>query len=332
ALASLPLGALRLPPETVQALSRVGLRAVGELAALPRAPLARRFGPDVVQRLDQAFGRVREPISPQQPPAQFRARIAFAEAIGRREDIEEAVRRLLRPLMAELEDAGKGVRRLDLVAYRVDGGCQRVGIGTAAPSRSAPHLFRLLAEHFEHIDPGFGIEVLALEAAAIDPLEPQQLGAGGIGLGDLIDRLQNRLGPDRVVSLLPADSHVPEHAVVVRPADAAVVAQGGSWRGGDWPASNWPERGERPLALLAAPERIEAEPAEAAAEPPQRFTWRRVMREVVRAEGPERIAPEWWRMSGTQRTRDYWRIEDAAGRRYWVYRDVAGWYLQGLFA
>ena len=324
ALAPLPLGALRLPPETVQALSRVGVRSVGELAALPRAPLALRFGSEVVERLDQAFGRLKEPISPRRPPAQFRVRLAFAEAISRREDIEEAVRRLLRPLVTELEEAGHGVRRLELVAYRVDGGCQRLGIGTAAPNRSAPHLFRLLAEHFDRIDPGFGIEVLALEAAAVDPMVAQQLGVGGnsITLGDLIDRLQNRLGRDRVVSLLPADSHVPEHAVVVRPADPAAVAR----------SNPWPDRGERPIALLAAPERIEAEPTEATAEPPQRFTWRRVMREIASAEGPERIAPEWWRTSGSQRTRDYWRIEDTAGRRYWIYRDAAGWYLQGLFA
>lgn len=326
ALAPLSLAALRLTPETVQALSRVGVRAVGELAALPRAPLALRFGAAVVERLDQAFGRVKEPISPRRPPAAFRVRLAFAEAIGRREDIEEAVRRLLRLLAAELEDAGRGVRRLDLVVYGVDSSCQRIGIGTAAPSRSVPHLFRLLAEHFERIDPGFGIEVLALEAAVVDPLVPQQLGqqlgmgSASISLVDLIDRLQNRLGPDRVVSLLSADSHVPERAVVVSPA----AATGGG--------RDWPERGERPIALLAAPERIETEPAEAMAEPPQRFTWRRGWRDVVRAEGPERIAPEWWRTTGTQRTRDYWRLEDATGRRYWVYRDAAGWYLQGLFA
>lgn len=325
ALAPLPLGALRLMPETVQALSRVGIRAISDLAALPRAPLALRFGAEVVERLDQAYGRAREPISPRQAPAQFRVRLAFAEAISRREDIEAAVHRLLRPLVADLEDAGKGLRRLDLVAYRVDGGCQRIGIGTAAPSRSIPHLFRLLAEHFDRIDPGFGIEVLALEAVAVDPMVPQQLGVGGNGvsLGDLIDRLQNRLGRDRVVSLLPADSHMPEHAVVVRPADPATVAKGSGF---------WPERGQRPIALLAAPERIEAEPPEAAAEPPRRFTWRRMVREVAKAEGPERIAPEWWRITGTQRTRDYWRIEDSAGRRYWIYRDAAGWYLQGLFA
>lgn len=320
-LANLPVAALRLDSGTVQALSRVGVRRIGELACLPRAPLALRFGAETLRRLDQAFGRAAEPISPQRAPAQFRVRLAFAEPVARREDIETATRHLLEALTRELEDVAQGVRQLDLVIYRVDGDCRRIRIGTATPNRTVAHLLRLLREHFDRIDPGFGIEVMALEAHGVQPMIPQQgMGEEEGALDTLVDRLRNHLGPREAVNLIPVDSHVPERALAILPA-------------GRPGSSNvaWPSRSERPVALLAAPERIEAaagEPEEA----PGWFIWRRVVRTIIDAEGPERIAPEWWRLPPGMETRDYWRLTDTTGRRYWLYRDPAGWYLQGLFA
>ncbi len=320
ALARLPVAALRLDGETVQALSRVGVRRIADLAALPRAPLALRFGAQTLRRLDQAFGRVAEPISPRKEPAQFRVRLAFAEPVARLEDIEMATRRLLEALVGELEAVGQGVRQLDLVVYRVDGDCRRVCIGTAAPNRTVPHLFRLLKEHFDRIDPGFGIEVMGLEAHAVQPMTLQREAEGEEAFEDLLDRLRNHLGSRTTVNLIAVDSHVPERAVTVMP--AARPGSGGAV---------WPVRSERPIALLVAPEQIEAAMSEPE-DPPDWFIWRRVVRTVVEAEGPERIAPEWWRLPPGMQMRDYWRLTDAAGRRYWLYRDQAGWYLQGLFA
>lgn len=321
ALANLPVAALRLDEGTVQALSRVGVRRIGELARLPRAPLALRFGAGTLRRLDQAFGRAAEPISPQREPAQFRVRLAFAEPVARREDIEMATRHLLEALTKELEDVGHGVRQLDLVIYRVDGDCRRIRIGTATPNRTVAHLLRLLREHFDRIDPGFGIEVMALEAHGVQPMTPQQgMGEEEGVLDALVDRLRNHLSPREAVNLIPVDSHVPERALAILPAER--------------PGSSsvaWPSRGERPVSLLLAPERVEA-PAGEPAEAPCWFIWRRVVRTIVEAEGPERIAPEWWRLPPGMETRDYWRLTDAMGRRYWLYRDPAGWYLQGLLA
>ena len=115
----------------------------------------------------------------------------------------------------------------------------------------------------------------------------------------------------------------------------------------DWSAWSPQEQGEaplRPLRLLDPPERVEAL-AEIPDGPPVRFRWRRVLHAVRKAEGPERIAPEWWRVRddgshAAALTRDYFRIEDEAGRRFWLYREglfgretaAPRWYLHGLFA
>lgn len=110
-------------------------------------------------------------------------------------------------------------------------------------------------------------------------------------------------------------------------------------------AALWPERGAgvaplRPLRLFDPPQPIEALAA-TPDEPPASFKWRRVWRKVARAEGPERIAPEWWRGEDARApTRDYYRIEDEEGRRYWVFReglyedrnDHPRWRLHGVFA
>ncbi len=319
ALAGLPVAALRLDPETVKGLSRVGVRRIRDLASLPRPPLALRFGSDTLRRLDQAFGRVSEPISPQREPARYRVRLSFAEPVARREDIDAAAAYLLEALRRELETAGQGIRRLNLVAYRVDGDCRRVAIGTSAPTRNTSHLLRLLREPVECIDPGFGIEVMALEAQSVQPMVSQQRANEAEELDGLVDRLRNHLGVRETAILLPVDSHVPERAAAILPPGRPESS-----------SAAWPGRGERPLALLAAPERIEAAASEPHAPPPW-FVWRRVVRTIVEAEGPERIEPEWWRLPPGMGRRDYWRLTDAVGRRYWTYRDPAGWYLQGVF-
>ncbi|HET8727794.1 MAG TPA: DNA polymerase Y family protein, partial [Alphaproteobacteria bacterium] len=204
ALASLPVAALRLSAETVAALHRVGLRRIGDLEDLPRAPLAARFGARVPERLDQAFGRAAEPISPRRPPAPWRCRLTFPEPVGRREDLDEAARRLIGRLTARLEREEQGARRLWLTFYRVDGGFQRLAVGTSRPARDPRHLARLFAEPLGTTDPGFGVETMMLEATS-EPLGARQLALGhevsgtGDDLARLVDRLQNRLGRGSVV-------------------------------------------------------------------------------------------------------------------------------------
>lgn len=334
ALAPLPLAALRLAPEVVRGLRRLGVTRVAELAAMPRAPLARRFGADTLARLDQAFGRVPEPIAPAAPAAAVAERLAFAGPILTAEAFEAAIARLLPPVCAALARAGEGARRLDLLFERTDGGTQVIGIGTARPVREAAHLARLFAGRIGLVDPGPGVEAMRLAVTLAEPMPPVQL-AGGPGghhvegdAGTLVDVLVNRFGPARVYRCAPVESDVPERSVRRLSALAAPAGAG------------WPAGLPRPVRLLDPPQRVEAMSL-LPDQPPVAFTWRRLRRRIRRADGPERIHGEWWRRDAeTVAVRDYWVVEDEAGRRYWLFRRGDGadpasgdlsWFLHGLF-
>jgi len=336
ALAPLPLAALRLGDDALAAARRLGLETVGRLVAMPRAPLQRRFGPVLLTRLDQALGRVAEPIDPivpQEPPA---VSLAFVEPIATAEAIAEAAAEAVRRLAARLERAGLGARRLVLVCERVDGAEQSQYVGTVRATRDRAHLGRLLGARIERIEPGFGIERMRLVAARVEPLGPRPVDLALTGalagespppdLAFLIDRLAGRLGARRLYRLGAVESDVPERSLCrLAPFDAAP----------GWP--DWP----RPARLLVPPERIEGVVALLPDQPPRRFTWRGRSYRVARADGPERIYGEWWRRAAeADAVRDYFRVEDEAGQRFWLFRrgDGAdprtgdlGWHLQGVF-
>ena len=332
-LAPLPVAGLRLPPPTCEGLQRVGLRRIGDLMALPRAPLAARFGQATLGRLDQALGLSDEPISPRRPVPPLHVRMAFAEPVGRAEDIAAAVQRLLHDLCTHLKRAHEGARRLELVLHRIDGSRTGAAVGTSRPVHDPGHLERLFREKLGRLDSGFGVEVMALAATALAPLAPTQMDLENHtrddGVDRLVDRLGNRFGPEGVLRLLPRASHIPERAC--REASALAAAP---------PPGDWPSR-PRPIHLLPWPEPIEAM-APLPDHPPVMFRWRRARHRVARADGPERIAPEWW-IDGApppeEGVRDYYRVEDTVGQRFWLFRqglyrpDVAPrWYLHGFFA
>ncbi len=343
AIAGLPVAGLRLPEETVAALHRVGLRRIGDLYALPRAPLAARFGPLLLRRLDMALDRLFEPVSPRLPVPPYRVRLAFPEPVGRPEDIALAARRLIEALCTRLERERLGVRRLELTLYGVDGRIRRAAAGTSRPVRDPDHLLRLLREPLAAVDLDGGTEVAILTAPRTEPLAPLQLRLGRDGadaaadpaaLGLLIDRLSARLGQRNVVRQMLHESHIPERAVRLLPALRA-----SSPAGRPWPAAR-----PRPVRLLSRPEPIEAVALLPDA-PPALFSWRRIAHRVRRADGPERIAPEWWRdgpdLPAAARTRDYYCLEDTGGRRFWIFREGLylpeaqirpGWFLHGVFA
>ncbi|HUC60790.1 MAG TPA: DNA polymerase Y family protein [Alphaproteobacteria bacterium] len=340
ALAPLPVAGLRLPADTVAGLQRMGLGRIGDLYRMPRGPLARRFGPMLAARLDQALGTAAEPISLETPRAHWRLHLPLAEPIARREDIVLGLERLMGDLCLRLADERMGARRLELALYRVDASVARVAVGTSAPARVAKHLLRLFAEKLDGLDAGFGVDLMILAAPEVETLAPSQIELAGTGrvapsaeLGPLVDRLANRLGAERVFRLAPVESHWPERA-------AKRVAALGTLE------TSWPRRQARPLRLFAPPEPIIAT-APVPDDPPVQFTWRKRLHRVRAAEGPERIAIEWWRPEALGRrgsddryeTRDYYRVEDEAGVRFWLYRAGAyrparrpSWYLHGLFA
>ncbi|MCQ8242539.1 Y-family DNA polymerase [Rhizosaccharibacter radicis] len=335
ALAMLPVSALRLDPEHGITLRRLGLDLIGQLVTAPRGPLARRFGPALLRRLDQALGRVPEPIQPVLPPEVIQVRRSFVEPIGTAESIVSVIALLVAEACELLEQRGDGARRLDLLFERVDGTVQAVRIGTARPSRDARHLARLLDERVEEVDPGLGIEAMRLVLPLVEPLALTQHGGGLLpgeqeeaDLSVLVDRLTNRLGPGKVYRMQMLPSDVPERAQRPVPMHEPLPPAP--------PATGWP----RPIRLLERPEPVDAL-ALMPDHPPQCFTWRRVRHRITRADGPERITGEWWRRDGElAAVRDYWIVENEAGRRFWLFRqgdgvDPAtgslGWFLHGFF-
>jgi len=332
ALARLPLAALRLPEPTLDGLRLMGIEQIGALATLPRAPLVRRFGAAVTTRLDQAFGRVAEAIEPVFPPEAVQSRLTFVEPLLTADAFVTVIDRLIATVCADMERSGSGARRLDLLFERVDGTTRAIRVGTARGSRDARHLGRLLKERIERIDPGLGVEAMRLVVPRMDALTPVQAAARLTAddleepdMAPLIDRLANRLGAGHVYRVAPVDSDVPERSV--RPVQ-------------EKPVGTWPADLPRPVRLLDPPQPVEAM-ALLPDHPPMAFTWRRVRHRVRRADGPERIAGEWWKRGGeTRSVRDYFRVEDEDGHRFWLFRrgngenGVSGdmrWFLHGLF-
>jgi len=392
ALAPLPVEALRLEPEIVTLLKRLGLKRIGQLYALPRTSLERRFhaketAEAVLLRLDQALGRRNEPRVPLLTSPDFVVRLPFPEPLITHAGVAAALDHLTSALCAKLARAGRGCRRLALWVARADGSSTVIEAGLSAPSREPEHLLRLIEDKIETLDMGFGVDLMSLAALVTETLAPAQTSLtqanGKAAAEPLIDRLINRLGARSVRRLLPKASHIPELAQMLRSALAG--------------PSFWPEpaspKPPRPPLLFTRPEPLTVL-AEIPEGPPARFTWRHVTRRVIKAEGPERIAPEWWRglasrngaansippLNGeggsaegragwgeverldgkpptrfatqadlptrgrygasSPRPRDYYRIEDENGHRYWVFREglyqeselgTPAWYLHGVF-
>lgn len=329
ALGNLPVAGLRLSRNIVDGLRRLGFEHIGQLIAAPRAPLALRFGAEIGRRLDQALGTLFEPIEPVFPAETVRRRMAFAEPISTPDALSRVIRELTAQVCEMFEAGGVGARQLDLLVQRVDGSHQALRIGTARPSRDAAHLARLLSERIETIDPGFGIEVMTLSAPLIEPLSYAPAGslleqvARVQDLGALVDRLANRFGPSRVYRVAPAESDVPERSIeLIPPLDPA--------RGDTWDPAL-----PRPSRLLSPPEPVETT-ALLPDHPPALFVWRGIRHRVCRMDGPERLYGEWWRTEAeTDSIRDYYRVEDESGSRFWLFRagssNEARWFLHGLF-
>jgi protein ImuB len=335
-LAPLPPAALRLEPETAAQIERLGLRRLSQLMELPRAPLSRRFGANALTRLDQALGRAPEALAFRRPPTPWFARLAFAEPISAPEDKARVALDVTAQLCARLEARGQGARRFELAYHRLDGRALGVSVRLALAGRDAGRIGKLFAPKLEALDPGFGIEVVTLCAQEVEPIAARQAdldraAGGGDGVVPFIDRLTNRLGEERVWRADAAQSHVPELAVVrgkpLSPAQAG---------------PRWNSEAPRPVRLFRRPEPVDGVIALTPDDPPSQFRWRGRLHRVRRAEGPERIAEEWWKADiddvRVGHVRDYYRVEDQDGARFWLFRaglyeaaQPAQWWLHGLF-
>ncbi|MEM7543989.1 MAG: DNA polymerase Y family protein [Pseudomonadota bacterium] len=334
-LAPLPVAALRLEGETLLLLRRLGLKTIGAVAKVPRLSLTRRFAQSAVQanpllRLDQAMGRLAEPVASVETRPKLRVQLRLAEPI---QDPTHHLPALCHDLCKQMAAEDLGCRRLHLAVYRSDGEVSAITVATAAPSRDADHLHRLFDDRLMRIDPGFGFDLITLEAEGVEPLATAQRTLDGeadedVLLPRLIDRLAARLGPDAVKRPVLHESHVPERAIDWAPALTAP------------PKMTAPTARERPIRLLAPAEEVHVLYAVPEG-PPAQFVWRKQTHRVARYAGPERIAPEWWRDRPSTRLRDYFKVEDQSGQRLWLYReglheDGRGgdprWFVHGMFA
>lgn len=348
----LPVEALRLDEERAVALRRAGLRTIGDLAARPAAALAARFGEEAVEALHALLGFGRRPLSPRRPRPALRIERRFSEPMTSTAYALTVLEEMAAEACEQLAERGQGGRRFEALFFRTDGLAFPLRVETSLPVRDAPAIMRLMRERIDALadplDPGFGFDMLRLTVPGTDPLAPTQLALeGGEARGQddagdvaaLVDRLSIRAGRARIQRLVPRDSHIPEQAQLALPAMEQRAPA-------PWPVRASGDPPLRPLHLFDPPQPIEAV-AQVPDGPPHRFRWRRAVHDVVRYEGPERIAPEWWRATdgavagdSIGRTRDYYRVEDIRGRRYWIFRqglygaetERPAWYMHGLFA
>lgn len=327
-IGSLPVAALRVAPNISTGLQRLGLRTIGDVVAQPRAVLSRRFGPNLLMHIDQALGDQPEPISPHLEPLRFAARLTLPEPIGLLDDVTGILVRLLERVCDKLNSHEKGARKLLLTIRRVDQESSQVEIALARPMRDAMRIASLFERSLNEIDAGFGIDQIHLVATEVEDLVLRQISRfdhqeskhDDDALSDLITRLGNRVGFDKITRLLPAESHIPERSFIIVPVSYSLAATKG-----------WSATCPRPL-LIFPPEILSVN----GPHPPQNFRWRAMHFTTVKAVGPERIAPEWWLDDPNWRSglRDYWRIQTRQGRRLWLFftPQQPCWFVHGEFS
>jgi protein ImuB len=341
---ALPLHSLEIEEGHLAGLKRAGLRSVGDVEVLPRAALTARFGTQLVNRLDVLFGLASEPISFRRIIPVCMVERRMAEPLIAMESVEHVLQSLSDELFRHLQQRVEGAREIQASFFRADGDVRRISIQTGRPIAETKTLFRLLKERLstlsDPLEAGYGFDIIRLAAIRVERSQANQKSLDNRAqeteeINTLVDRLSIRLGNTRVLRPVPVDTHIPERAISLEPAAKAMQNAALEWA----PVAHPGNPPERPIRLFDPPERIDAtfEVPDAA---PAQFVWRRVQHTVVMAEGPERIAPEWWREHAGALTRDYYRLEDNTGKRFWVFREglhergnpSPRWYLHGLFA
>jgi protein ImuB len=331
AIAPLPIAALGLDLAITQALRRAGLKTVGQVAARKRSELMVRLGAATLIVLDEALGGDAKPITPRKPPPDYWREQNFAEPIATEEVIRAVLTKLTHDLGQILERHGQGARRLEAEFFRADGAVRYISIEMGAATRDPTIIDRLFREKLsalcDPLDPGFGFDLIRLCAIRVERIDSEVVDLNARGneraeINFLIDRLAARFGSRRIRVFQPHDTHIPEEAWLAVPAQHAPPSKL-LWKR----TRKAKDAPRRPLRLFARAEPVDFTAA-------KHFIWRKVQRVVVQCEGPERIAMEWWRHETSQPSRDYFRVEDSEGKRYWLHCNgtTSQWFLHGLFA
>jgi protein ImuB len=148
-------------------------------------------------------------------------------------------------------------------------------------------------------------------------------GLADFQLGELIDRLANRVGAEAIHRYLPDEHYWPERSLKLASSLVEKLT------------CIWPTEKPRPLQLLSRPDYIEVT-APIPDYPPMLFRYKGKLHTIINADGPERIEQEWWLEQGQHR--DYYRVEDELGQRYWIFRlghyqeATYQWFIHGFFS
>jgi protein ImuB len=329
-LLGLPPAALRLEPEVIARLEKLGLCQINSFIDMPAKALRRRFGAHMLLRIDQALGHANEAIIPIQPIEPYQERLATLEPIVSATGIEIALHKLLEQLATRLAKEGKGLRKCVFKCYRIDGNIQKIEISTSSPSRHVAHLLKLVQLKISTIEPDLGIDVFTAEATVVEDLAATQetlwsftQGSNSTAISELVDNIANKVGVNAIHRYLPAEHYWPERSVKTVKNMA------------EKPLSNWRTDLPRPIHLLLSPEKIAVSVA-LPDYPPMLFRYKGALHNIEKAEGPERIEQEWWLQHGLYR--DYYIVEDEHGARYWLFRagsyeaGTPEWFIHGFFA
>lgn len=330
ALMSLPPEALRIEPDVAGRLHKLGLHQVKQFIHMPRASLRKRFGLPFLHQLDKAIGQAIELIEPVVPVEPYQERLPCMEPIVTATGIEIALQRLLEILCLRLQQEEKGIRAAVFKGYRVDGKVEQVDIVTSRPSHTVKHLFKLFEFKLSTIEPALGIELFVLEALKVEDHSPiqEKMWEGSVGLEDLrlselVDRIASKIGMESIHRYLPDEHYWPERSFRLTSSLQEKLN------------TTWPSDKLRPLQLLRIPQHIEVT-APIPDYPPMVFRYKGKIHTITKADGPERIEQEWWLQQGEHR--DYYRVEDEEGNRYWLFRSghyndkIYHWFIHGFFA
>ncbi len=344
AVAPLPVCTLGADPKITQGLRRAGLKTIGDVASRTRHEIAARFGASFTALLEQALGQGDAPISSRKPVPDYVVEKRFAEPVATLDVISPVLQSLSSILISVMTRHGKGARRLEASFFRTDGLVRTIAVEAGHAVTQPGMIERLFAEKLDALDdpldPGFGFDLIRLAATLTVVVTESQRGFDttaheAADVAQLADRLSARLGARRVVRYLPQDTHIPERTALAVP----MLQLPSGFAEAAWPSRVADEPPLRPLRLFAHPEAIDAGLVETPDRPPKQFKWRRTFHRIVHAEGPERIAMEWWGSQDPMPTRDYFRVEDEMGQRFWLFRDglygeviEPKWFVHGLFA
>jgi protein ImuB len=294
-------------------LKDIGARTIDACLKLPRAGLARRIGPELLDLLDRALGHLPDPRPAFAPPSRFTAALQLPALVETAPALLFAARRLLAELAGFLAAVGKGVQRLRLVLAHEDREATCIELDLAAATRDPDHLASVLRERLERVALPSPAAAIRLESMLLAPLAARNLALlpdareQAETIVRLIERLRARLGENAVQGLDVAADHRPEYAWR--------TAEPGTAKPGAWlPLS-------RPLWVLHAPRPL----ADMNGKPQQDGP-------LSLVAGPERIESGWW--DDNDIAREYYVARNPAQSLLWIYRECrdGGWYLHGYFA